>query len=92
MMSDFRGGWAGGGQKLSKIVGHHLWMIPKGAKLRSQLASPLKASHARTSHTSFKPCFARTSHTCVCARTCACAIFFSQLTVWILDTYTSPLT
>ena len=36
----------------------------KVAKLQSQLALPLKASHARTSHARFKPNFARTSHMC----------------------------
>ena len=51
-------------------------MYNKVAKLRSQLATPLKASHARTSHARFKSLFARTAHTCQCARTCACAIFF----------------
>ena len=25
------------GQKSSKIVGHHLWMIPKGKTIKSQL-------------------------------------------------------
>ena len=36
---------------------------------------------ARTSHARFKMLFARTSHTCECARTCACANLISQLTV-----------
>ena len=36
--------------------------------------------HARTSHARFKSLFARTSHTCVRARTCACANLISQLT------------
>ena len=54
--------------------------LRKVAKLRSQLASALKASHACTSHARFKSLFARTSHTCGCARTCACANFISQLT------------
>ena len=38
--------------------------------------------HARTSHARFKSLFARTSHTCVRARTCACANLISQLTDW----------
>ena len=43
------------------------WSV-KGAKVRSQLASPLKASHARTSHARLNLCFARTSHMCECAQ------------------------
>ena len=58
----------------------------KVAKLRSQLASPIKASHARTSHARSNLCFARTSHTCVCARTCACANFFRNSQIGYFST------
>ena len=56
MMSDFRGGWAGGGQKLSKIVGHHLW-IQKFCEITTLDLSYVKVNKNRNDFmkTSFGP-------------------------------------
>jgi hypothetical protein len=61
--------------------------LAKCAKVCKNMQMCDRTSHtlkraARTSHARSKMFFARTSHICECARTCACAIFFSQLTVW----------
>ena len=53
---------------------------PKTCEIAIARRTPKKRPHARTSHAHFESLFARTSHTCVGARTCACANFISQLT------------
>ena len=58
--------------------------LPKNVRKTCEIAIARRTHekwlHARTSHAHFESLFARTSHTCERARTCACANLISQLT------------
>ena len=56
--------------------------LPKNVRNYSHTSHTWNRPHASTSHARFESFFARTSHMCERARTCARANFFSQLTDW----------